>query len=71
MSKLINISDETYKKLKAMKGEEKSFTIVIETLIEKNTNTQAVLACAGKGGIDENKIAELKKGWKKWTETYA
>jgi predicted CopG family antitoxin len=72
MSKLINISNETYEKLRIMKGEDKSFTFVIESLIEKKeNNTRAVLASAGIGGIDEKKIVELKKGWKKWTEKYA
>lgn len=71
MSKLINISDETYNKLKEMKGEEKSFTFVIESLMKKRGNKDAILACAGRGGIDEDKITELKKGWKKWTERYA
>ncbi len=70
MSKLINISNETYSKLKAMKGKE-SFTIIIENLIEKKTNTEEVLACAGKGGIDEKAFLEIKKGWKRWTEKYA
>jgi len=71
MSKLINVSNGTYEKLKALKGEEDSFTIVIEGLIEQKTNTSAVLACAGKGGIDEKAAAELKKGWEKWTRKYA
>lgn len=73
MSKLINISNETYEKLKAMKNKDESFTIVIEDLIIEKTksNKEAILKFAGKGGIDEKAIADLKKGWKKWTEKYA
>ena len=36
MSKLINISDELYRNLKAMKGEEKSFTILFTEILERN-----------------------------------
>lgn len=73
MSKLINISDKTYAKLKSLKGEDKSFTIVIENLLEKKeeSNKEAILALAGKGSFDEEKLKDLKKGWKKWTEKYA
>ncbi len=70
MTKLINIADRVYEKLKAMKGEE-SFTMVIEKLIEKKSNKEAILACAGKGSFDEEKLKELKAGWKKWTGKYA
>ena len=71
MSKLINIADKTYEKLKAMKSREDSFTIVIESLIKKKDNKKKFMEFYGKGGIDEKAIAELKKGWKKWTEKYA
>ena len=73
MSKLINISNKTYEKLKEMKDESESFTIVIEKLIEKKptSNKKEILKFAGKGSFDERKLKELKKGWKKWTEKYA
>ena len=71
MSKLINISDKTYGKLKSIKGKDESFTIVIENLLDKKTNTEEVLACAGKGGIDEKAMKDIKKEWSKWTEKYA
>ncbi len=72
MSKLINISNETYSKLKAMKGKE-SFTVIIENLIEKKSesNKEKLMEFFGKGSFDEEKLKELKKGWKKWTEKYA
>ncbi len=70
MSKLINISDETYKKLTQLK-EKKSYTVVIENLLEKRSNKEAILSFAGKGGIDEKKIKDLKKRWNKWTKRYA
>ena len=70
MSKLINISNETYKKLSEMKGEE-SFTIIIKKLLERKNNTEKVLSFAGKRVIDEKEILKLKEGWKIWTEKYA
>lgn len=69
MSKLINVSNEVYKKLAYVK-KDKSFSFVIEDLLENKNNTEDVLACAGKGGIDDKAIMDLKKGWKKWTERY-
>lgn len=70
MSKLINVSNEIYRKLSSMKGEE-SFSVVIENLLEKSSNKKAILACAGKGSFDEKKLKELKAGWRKWSEKYA
>ena len=69
MSRLINISDSLYSRLKAMKGRE-SFTVVIEKLVEKKSNTESVLAYAGKGKVDEKEMIKIKEGWKKWTEKY-
>ncbi|MEK6889404.1 MAG: antitoxin VapB family protein [Nanoarchaeota archaeon] len=73
MSKLINIADKTYEKLKQMKGKDESFTIIIENLVEKNANKNKKKfgEFYGKGGIDEKAIEDLKKGWKKWTEKSA
>lgn len=72
MSKLVNISNKTYEKLKAMKGEE-SFTFVIENLIEKKSGNKKkrFMEFYGKGGVDEKAIEEIKKGWRRWTEKYA
>ena len=72
MSKLINISNNLYDRLKAMKGDE-SFTIVIENLVEKKTksNKEAILNCAGKSSFNDKRLKELKKGWGKWNEKYA
>ncbi len=70
MSKLINISNETYNKLKAIKGKE-SFTIIIEKLIEKKSNKEEILKFAGKIKFDEKRLKELKEGWKKWSKKYA
>lgn len=66
MSKLINISDKTYRKLSILKGKE-SYTIVIESLLEKRSNKEAVLSFFGKGGIDEKKVKEAEKIMRKWS----
>ena len=73
MSKLVNISDKTYEKLKSLKGIDKSFTIVIENLLEKKeeSNKEKIMKFYGKGSFDEEKLKELKEGWKKWTKKYA
>jgi len=70
MTKLINISNEVYATLTSLKGEE-SYSFVIKKLLEQGTNKEKVLQLYGKGGIDEKKIGELNKGWKKWSTKYA
>lgn len=70
MSKLINISDEVYARLKAMKGSD-SYSVVIKGLLSRKSNKEEVLKQFGKGGVDEKRMKELKKGWKKWSERYA
>ncbi len=70
MSKLINISNEVYEKLTELKGEE-SYTTVIRKLLSKKTNKEKILEFAGKGGIDEGEMKEIKRGWKKWSEKHA
>ena len=70
MSKLINVSNEIYERLASLKGEE-SYSLVIKKLLEQGTNKEKVLQLYGKNGIDERKIGELKKGWKKWSAKYA
>lgn len=70
MSKLINISNAIYRKLSAMKGKE-SFSIIIENLLEKESNKNAILACAGKGGINKDALKNIRKDWKKWSDKYA
>ncbi len=67
MSKLINISDNTYRKLKMLKGEEQSFTIIIENLLNKEeSNREKVISFVGKGGIDEKRVEEAIKFTRKW-----
>ena len=58
MAKLINVSNDIYEK-KA--GE-------IRKLLEKKSNKEAILACAGKGGIKKEALKSLSKDWKKWSE---
>lgn len=70
MSKLINVSDELYEKLKRMKGND-SYSVVIKELLSRKTNKDKILSLAGKGDFDEKRLKELKKGWKKWSERYA
>jgi predicted CopG family antitoxin len=70
MSKLINISDELYGKLKKIKGSD-SYTVVIDGLLSKRSNKEKILEFAGKGGIDEGEVKEMKKEWRRWSERYA
>jgi len=49
MSKLINISDEVYAKLKALKGKD-SYTIVIKRLLFRKSNKEKILEFSGMGG---------------------
>lgn len=73
MSKLINISNDIYNKLKMMKGKNQSFTIVIENLLEKNeeSNKNKIMEFYGKDSFDKERLKELKKGWSRWTKRYA
>jgi len=70
MSRLINVSDELYEKLRNMKGE-RSFTFVIMNLLGDKSNKEEVLKRFGKGDVDEKRMKELRRGWKKWSEKYA
>ena len=70
MSKLINVADDVYEMLRQMKAQQ-SYSEVIRTALQKQGNKEALLACAGKGGIDKNALREIKKEWKKWTDKYA
>ena len=69
MSKLINISNEVYERLTVLK-EKESYTNVIKKLLEKKSNREAILACAGKGGIKKEALKSLRKDWKKWSDKY-
>jgi len=69
MSKLINVSDDVYEKLKRMKGSE-SYSVVIRGLLRKRSNKESILSFAGKGGIDEKEIKKMKKEWRRWSEKY-
>ena len=69
MSRLINVSDELYEKLRNMKGE-RSFTFVIMNLLGDKSNKEEVLKRFGKGDVDEKRMKELRRGWKKWSEKY-
>lgn len=70
MSKLINISDETYKKLKSIKGDN-SFTWVVEKLLANKSNKEKVLSFAGKANFDEKDLKKIKKGWESWSAKYS
>jgi predicted CopG family antitoxin len=73
MSKLINIANGTYEKLKLMKGKDESFTIIIEKLFEEKNKVKnkKFSDFYGKGGIDYKAIENLKKRWNKWGEKSA
>jgi len=70
MSKLINVSDDIYEQLNKLKDNE-SFSTTIRKLLLQRSNKEEILKRFGKGEIDEKRMKELKKGWKKWTEKYA
>ncbi len=72
MSKLISVSDDVYKNLKKMKGNE-SYSKLLRSMIENKskTNKEKVLSFAGTDGIDSKRISNLEKMWKKWQEKYA
>lgn len=67
MSRLINISDDVYKELTRLKGKA-SYSELVRMLLQKRSNKELILSFAGKGGVDEEAIGEVKKGWKKWSE---
>jgi predicted CopG family antitoxin len=70
MTKLINVADDVYNLLTALKGE-KSYSSVIRELVAKKTNKEAVLSFYGKKGVDEKKVKELSCLWRSWSEKYA
>ena len=70
MSKLISVADDVYEKLSAMKAQQ-SYSEVIRKALQKQGNTEALLALAGKGSFNEKRLKELKEGWKRWSEKYA
>ena len=70
MSRLINVSDDVYKTLTRLKGKD-SYSAAIRSMVSKKSNIGEILKFAGKDIIDEDKIKELKVGWKKWTDRYA
>lgn len=49
---------------------DKSFSELIRSLISNKGNKERLLSFKGKDFIDENKIKELSKYWKKWKEKY-
>lgn len=69
MSKVINVSDDVYKKMKLMKGIH-SYSELIRELISNKGNKDRLLSFKGRDFIDERKIEELRKSWGKWTEKY-
>ena len=70
MSKLINISDELYKRLYILKGNE-SFSVAIKKLIDRKSNKDLILSFAGSGSFNKERLKDIKKGWAKWSEKYA
>ncbi|MBU0906541.1 MAG: hypothetical protein KKD18_02320 [Nanoarchaeota archaeon] len=71
MSKLINVSDEVYEELKRRKRDS-SFSVVITRLLKAGeSNKERILAFAGSNCIDEKKVNDSKKEWKKWSKRYA
>ena len=69
MSKIISVSDDVYTRMRSMKMD-KSFSELIMSLISSKGNKEKLLNFKGKDFIDENKIRELSKYWKKWKEKY-
>lgn len=71
MARLISVADDVYDELTARKGKEDSYSTVIRRALAKKSNKEALLAFAGKGGVDEKRVKELGKEWKKWSKKYA
>mgnify|MGYP001600702603 CR=1 FL=1 len=71
MSKLINVADDVYEKLSRLKSKNESFSELLRQLLIKKSNKEAIMELAGAGEFDDKKLAELKGGWKKWSEKYA
>ncbi len=69
MAKIISLSNEIYEKLSELKGED-SYSTVIKKLLLKKTNKEKILEFAGKGGINEKAIEEIKEGWKNWSKKH-
>ncbi len=70
MSKLINISDDVYEKLRMMKAQQ-SYSEVLRMLLEKRSNKEAVLSAFGKGGVSKQKVAKARTYLKTWSKRYA
>lgn len=70
MAKLISVADDVYSALGKLKGNE-SFSVIIRSLLTSKSNQKQLLSYAGKGGIDEKRIKDVKKEWNKWAERYA
>ncbi|HIH43173.1 TPA: hypothetical protein HA246_06025 [Candidatus Woesearchaeota archaeon] len=70
MSRLISVSDDVYSKLTKLKGKD-SYSVILRRLIVPSSNKEKILQFFGTGGVDEEKVKELKIGWKKWSDRYA
>ncbi|MBI2136246.1 hypothetical protein HYU06_04185 [Candidatus Woesearchaeota archaeon] len=70
MSKLISVSDDVYSKLTKLKGKD-SYSVILRRLIVPSSNKEKILQFFGTGGVDKEKVKELKIGWKKWSDRYA
>ncbi|MBI4210954.1 MAG: antitoxin [Candidatus Diapherotrites archaeon] len=71
MSRIISVADDVYEELTARKGKDSYSTVIRKAFAEKKTNRDALQAFMGKGGVDERRVKELGKEWKKWSERYA
>ncbi|MDO8661012.1 MAG: antitoxin VapB family protein [Candidatus Woesearchaeota archaeon] len=69
MSRLINVADDVYNTLVALKDKE-SFSGVIRKLIVNKSNKEKVLSFFGKKGIDVSKVNSLSQEWKQWSDKY-
>lgn len=53
-----------------IKGDKKYLDWIDEN-IKITSNAKEILKFSGKGGVDEEKIKDLKEGWKRWTDKYS
>lgn len=70
MAKIISVSDDVFDVLKRMKGD-KSYSVAIRKLIEKEKNKESVLSFFNKGGISESEMKNIKEEWKRWNKKSA
>ena len=72
MAKQISISDEAYKTLIALKGEQDSFSKVILKAFKGQGNVKEIIERVKKNPLNKSYLIDKKlldKGWKQWKKS--